>query len=50
MSKIKVGHKQNSFLNGEWAGHVRKIRKKITAGIRRCVDKKIIYNELNNKT
>ena len=24
MPKIRVGNKQNSFLNGEWAGHVHK--------------------------
>jgi len=22
MSKLRVGNKENSFLNGEWAGHV----------------------------
>lgn len=31
MGKIRVGNKQNSFLNGEWAGHVRKGWKKITS-------------------
>jgi hypothetical protein len=46
MSKIRVGNKQNSFLNGEWAGHVRGKFKKITSGIRRAVSKKIIINEL----
>jgi len=46
MSKIRVGNKQNSFLNGEWAGHVRGNFKKITSGIRRAVSKKIIINEL----
>jgi hypothetical protein len=35
MSKIRVGNKMNSFLNGEWAGHVRKDGKRITSGIRR---------------
>ena len=46
MSKIRVGNKQNSFLNGEWAGHVRGKFKKFTSGIRRAVSKKIIINEL----
>ena len=50
MSKLRVGHKQNSFLNREWVGHARKWLKQHTSGIRRCVDKKIVYNELNNKT
>jgi len=47
MSKLRVGHKENSFLNGEWAGHVRKFGKKWTAKIRRNVDKKIIKKETN---
>ena len=47
MAKIRVGHKENSHLNGEWAGHVRRIGKKITAKIRRNVDKKIIRKEIN---
>lgn len=46
MSKIRVGNKQNSFLNGEWAGHVRSGWKKVTSGIRRAVSKKIVINEL----
>jgi len=47
MSKLRVGHKENSFLNGEWAGHVRKFGKKWTAKIRRNVDKKVIRKESN---
>ncbi len=47
MSKLRVGHKENSFLNGEWAGHVRKWGKKWTAKIRRNVDKKVIKKEIN---
>jgi len=47
MSKLRVGHKENSFLNGEWAGHVRKWGKKWTAKIRRNVDKKVIKKETN---
>lgn len=42
MSKIRVGNKQNSFLNGEWAGHVRGWWKKYTSKKRRSVDKKEI--------
>ena len=45
MGKLRVGHKENSFLNGEWAGHVRKFGKKWTAKIRRNVDKKVIKQE-----
>lgn len=40
--KLRVGNKQNSILNGEWAGHVRKVGKKITSGKRRIQDKLII--------
>jgi len=47
MAKLRVGHKENSFLNGEWAGHVRKFGKKWTAKIRRNVDKKVIKKETN---
>jgi len=49
MSKLRVGHKENSFLNGEWAGHVRKWGKKFTAKIRRNVDKKVIREEVKNE-
>jgi len=45
MSKLRVGHKENSFLNGERAGHVRKWGKFFTAKIRRNVDKKVIKKE-----
>ena len=45
MPKIRVGNKQNSILNGEWAGHVRKWGKKLTSKIRRAVDKKVIKEE-----
>lgn len=45
MSKLRVGHKENSFLNREWAGHVRKFGKKCTAKIRRNVDKQVIKKE-----
>lgn len=47
--KIRKGNKQNSFLNGEWASHVRRWFKKYTSGRRRSNDKKIIKKELNDK-
>lgn len=46
MAKIRVGNKQNSYLNGEWAGHVRKDGKKITSGKRRLKDKEEIKKQL----
>lgn len=46
MVKIRVGNKQNSFLNGEWAGHVRGAWKRLTSHIRRSESKRIIDNEL----
>jgi len=46
MGKIRVGNKQNSFLNGEWCGHMRRYGKFLTAKIRRNVDKKVIRQEL----
>jgi hypothetical protein len=49
MNKTRVGNKQNSFLNGEWAGHVRKAWKKLTSKLRRNEDKKIIRNDLKDK-
>lgn len=48
MEKLKVGNKQNSFLNGEWAKHMRSGGKKFTSKIRRLFDKKLIREELNN--
>jgi hypothetical protein len=42
MGKIRIGNKQNSILNGEWAGHVRRFMKRITSGKRRMEDKEII--------
>jgi len=47
MTKLRVGHKENSFLNGEWAGHVRKWGKKLTAKKRRSVDKETIKKDSN---
>lgn len=48
MSKIRVGNKQNSFLNGEWAGHVRGWWKKYTSKKRRNQDKKEIKRGFDN--
>ena len=48
MGKLRVGNKKNSFLNGEWAGHVRAWGKKFTARLRRAEDKKIIRQEVKN--
>lgn len=47
MSKIRVGNKQNSYLNGEWAGHVRGWWKKLTSKKRRKVDAKEIKKGLS---
>lgn len=47
MSKIRVGNKQNSYLNGEWAGHVRGWWKRFTSKMRRNESKIIIKKELN---
>lgn len=45
MAKIRVGNKQNSKLNGEWAGHVRGKMKKVTSSKRRMIDKDILKKE-----
>ena len=47
MGKIRTGNKKNSFLNGEWAGHVRRYLKKITSGKRRAEDRKLLRKELD---
>jgi hypothetical protein len=49
MGKIRVGNKQNSFLNNEWAGHVRRWYKRFTSGRRRDVGKKEINKQLNEE-
>lgn len=49
MGKIRVGNKLNSFLNGEYAGHVRRKWKKLTSGIRRSWDKKEIKKRLEEE-
>lgn len=41
----QIGNKINSFLNGEWAKHVRWFGKRETAGIRRMESKEIIRKE-----
>ena len=46
MAKIRVGNKENSKLNGEWAGHVRGEIKKITSSKRRMKDKEVIKQEV----
>jgi hypothetical protein len=46
--KIRVGNKKNSIINGEWAGHIRKFGKKLTAGKRRMIDKEIIKKIKDN--
>lgn len=43
---MRKGNKQNSFLNGEWAKHVRRWGKKFTSGIRRQESKKVLRDEL----
>jgi hypothetical protein len=45
---MRKGNKQNSILNGEWAKHMRKWGKFMTAKIRRNVDKKVIREEIKN--
>ena len=49
MNKLRVGSKENSSLNKEWAGHVRKWGKFFTNKIRRNRDKNIIKRELENE-
>jgi hypothetical protein len=46
---MRKGNKANSILNGEWAAHMRKWGKSVTAKIRRNVDKKIIREEVKNE-
>jgi hypothetical protein len=49
MNKLRVGNKQNSFLNGEWAGHVRRGWKKATSGLRRAFLKKDLKKRLEDE-
>ena len=46
MNKLRVGNKQNSGLNGEWAGHVRGWWKRYTSKKRRNATKKLIKQKL----
>jgi len=50
MSKVRVGNKLNSFLNGEWAKHGRPFGKKLAASRRRKNDKKEIVDGLNEES
>ena len=43
---MRVGNKQNSFLNREWAKHVRCYFKRLTAHRRRAIGKLNIQKEL----
>jgi hypothetical protein len=43
----QVGNKINSWLNGEWAKHVRPFGKKLAARRRRFISKLIIREERN---
>ena len=45
MNKLRVGNKQNSILNGEWAGHIRAWGKRYTAKRRRQKAQKEIRDE-----
>ena len=46
MGKIRPGNKLNSFLNMEWATHVKSFGKKFTSKRRRNQDKRIIKEAL----
>lgn len=49
MGKIRVGNKQNSAINGEWAGHIRGWWKKFTSSKRRAISKKLVQKELKER-
>lgn len=42
MAKLRVGNKENSGINGEYAGHVRRFMKRFTSKKRRKLGKKDI--------
>lgn len=44
----QIGNKQNSFINGEWAKHVRRSGKKITAHLRRQLLKRDTQKQIKN--
>ena len=46
---MRVGNKQNSGINGEWAHHVRGWWKRFTSGKRRTLDKKEIRDRLKDE-
>jgi hypothetical protein len=49
MGKIRVGNKQNSILNGEWAKHVRKEKgKRTTSKLRRAESRNILLRQTRN--
>lgn len=43
LKMAQIGNKQNSFLNGEWAKHVRRYAKKLTSKKRRSLNKIVLY-------
>lgn len=45
---MKKGNKLNSYLNGEWAKHVRKWYKRHTSRMRRAYQKKVIIEHLKD--
>jgi hypothetical protein len=48
MGKVRPGNKQNAGLNGEWAAHVRRWGKRMTAGLRRAKDKQETHEARKN--
>jgi len=49
MSKLRVGHKENSAINGEYAGHVRGWLKRFTSKKRRRLGKEDINKRQSNE-
>ncbi len=45
----RIGHKMNSYFNGQWAGHARKFAKKWGSKARRAWDKMLIRNEYKHE-
>lgn len=48
MGKVRPGNKKNSFLNGEWAAHVRGWGKKFTSSLRRAESKEITRDKIED--
>lgn len=46
---MRVGNKQNSYLNGFWAKHGQKDGKNLASRRRRAIDKDIIRREFSTK-